>query len=408
MSSYLQSILNKRYANTKSGSLRNIGAHYDISNRMYEAFLSRDMMYSCAVFPTLDADISGPLLESVRNLKDAEGQVITNGHSQHQSGIISERGIAPAPVRYDIGHTNESNAPDGQLTPPDSITGATPRSPLLLATDELEDGQLRKVRLHLDRACLQSNHHLLEIGTGWGTLAIEAVRSSGCKVDSLTLSVEQKALAEQRIQQAGLSDKIKVHLMDYRDMPIEWNERFDRIISIEMLEAVGIEYLQTYFENVNRVLKTNTGVCVVQVITMPEERFDSYINQVDFIRKWIFPGGVLPSVTALIDAATKGAKGSLILDTVHSIGPHYARTLREWRQRFEQHFDEKIRPALLDDHAEIRHLSPSEKQKQVEIFKRKWLYYFIYCEIGFTERVIGDHILSFTRSGNKSLPVCCM
>lgn len=374
---------------------------------MYEAFLSRDMMYSCAVFPTLDADVSGPLLESVRNLKAAEEQANTNGHSHINGNNSTESGIA-APVRYDIGSTNETNAPNGQLTPPDSITGATPRSPLLLATDELEDGQLRKVRLHLDRACLRSNHHLLEIGTGWGTLAIEAVRSSGCKVDSLTLSVEQKALAEQRISQAGLSDKIKVHLMDYRDMPIEWNERFDRIISIEMLEAVGIEYLPTYFENVNRVLKRDTGVCVVQVITMPEERFDSYINEVDFIRKWIFPGGVLPSVTSLIDAATKGAKGSLILDTVHSIGPHYARTLREWRQRFEQHFDEKIRPALLDDHAEIRHLSPSEKQKQVQIFRRKWLYYFIYCEIGFTERVIGDHILSFTRSGNKSLPVCCM
>lgn len=382
---------------------------------MYEAFLSKDMMYSCAVFPTLDADVSGPLLESVRNLKAAEEEATTNGHSRinghsrPQSGIVSERGIA-APVRYDLGqpNTNEANAPDGQLTPPDSITGGAPRSPLLLARDELEDGQLRKVRLHLDRACLQSNHHLLEIGTGWGTLAIEAVRSSGCKVDSLTLSVEQKALAEKRIAEAGLSDKIKVHLMDYRDMPIEWNERFDRIISIEMLEAVGIEYLPTYFENVNRVLKRDTGVCVVQVITMPEERFDSYINEVDFIRKWIFPGGVLPSVTALIDAATKGAKGSLILDTVHSIGPHYARTLREWRHRFEQHFDERIRPALLDDHAEIRHLSSSEKQKQVQIFRRKWLYYFIYCEIGFTERVIGDHILSFTRSGNKSLPVCCM
>lgn len=384
---------------------------------MYEAFLSQDMMYSCAVFPTLDADITGTLLESVQTLKAAEEQAISNGqthlngHSHTRNGgLPSERGIA-APVRYDLGSQQSSqhdtNAPDGQLTPPDSITGA-PRSPLLLARDELEDGQLRKVRLHLDRACLQSNHHLLEIGTGWGTLAIEAVRSSGCSVDSLTLSVEQKALAEERIAQAGLSDKIKVHLMDYRDMPLEWNERFDRIISIEMLEAVGIEYLPTYFQHVDRVLKRETGVCVVQVITMPEERFDAYINEVDFIRKWIFPGGVLPSVTSLIDAARKGAKGTLILDTVHSIGPHYARTLREWRQRFEHHFDDRIRPALLDDHAEIRHLSSSEKQKQVQIFRRKWLYYFVYCEIGFTERVIGDHILSFTRSGNKSLPVCCM
>jgi cyclopropane-fatty-acyl-phospholipid synthase len=401
LSSYAQSLLNRRYANTKRGSLRNIGAHYDISNRMYEAFLSRDMTYSCAVFPTLDADLL-PTPATSTLLKDLKAP-----KALRPSPASPPPGIAPG-VRYSSSPVDDqvaASSADGQLTPPDSVSGRV-RSPVLLAADELEDGQLRKIRLHLDRAALQSHHRMLEIGTGWGALAMEAVRSSGCSVDSLTLSVEQKALAEKRIAAAGMSDKITVHLMDYRDMPEEWNGRFDRIVSVEMLEAVGIEFLSTYFHHVDRTLKRDGGVCVVQVITMPEERFDAYINQVDFIRKWIFPGGVLPSVTALVDAATKGAHGRLVLDTVHSIGPHYARTLREWRTRFERHFDQRIAPALLDDHAEIRHLPAAEKQRQIQVFKRKWIYYFVYCEVGFTERVIGDHILSFTRSGNRSLPVC--
>lgn len=388
-SSYLQSVLNRRYANTKRGSLRNIGAHYDISNRMYEAFLSHDMSYSCAVFPTLDADIAAPLLQSVQSFRTGDAAMenisaiehsINSRASTHGTLTASKCGVAPR-VRYEASAVptasataegGTSSAPDGQLTPPESIAGGA-HSPVLLGRDELEDGQMRKIRLHLDRAALQPHHRLLEIGTGWGALAIEAVRSSGCMMDSLTLSVEQKALAEQRIREAGLQDKITVHLMDYRDMPVQWTDRFDRIISVEMLEAVGIEFLSTYFQHVNRVLKRDGGVCVVQVITMPEERFDDYKGTVDFIRKWIFPGGVLPSVTCLLEAVAKGSKGSLVLDTVHSIGPHYARTLREWRHRFERHFDKRIAPALLDDHVEIRSLPLQEKKRQVEVFRRKWL-----------------------------------
>lgn len=400
MSSYVSNMLNKRYANTKTGSLRNIGAHYDISNTMYEAFLSKDMTYSCAVFPTLDADITGPLLEAV-NEEAAKGTT-TNGHSH---GAGSQRGVA-APLRYEASSlsTTPTATTNGHLSPE---THPGRQTPLLLANDELEDGQLRKLRIHIDRASLKSHHRVLEIGTGWGSFSIEAVRSSGCTIDSLTLSVEQKTLAEQRIAAAGLSDKIKVHLMDYRDMPAKWTDYFDRVVSIEMLEAVGIEFLQGYFSCINNVLKKDGGICVIQCITMPEERFETYINSVDFIKKWIFPGGVLPSVTAIIDNVERGSKGTLILDAVHSIGPHYSRTLREWRRRFEVHFDNVIAPALLKDHEEIRKMTTADQEREIQIFKKKWLYYFIYCEVGFTERVIGNHILSFTRSGNKSLPVCC-
>lgn len=403
LSSFIQSLLNRRYANTKAGSLRNIGAHYDISNRMYEAFLSRDMTYSCAVFPTLDADHTGPLLASVQSqLKSEQADAAkasgahhaasgANGHGHgraHDTG--RERGATHA-LRYEALAASESAArdrdtstpprgpqlngngtagvPDGILTPDSSRV----RTPLALSDDALEDGQLRKLQIHIERAALSPHHHVLEVGTGWGSLSMEAVRSSGCTVDSLTLSVEQKALAEQRIAQAGLSGRIKVHLMDYRDMPADWTDRFDRVISIEMLEAVGIEFLPVFFANMHRVLKRRGGVCVVQCITMPEERFAAYVQSVDFIKKWIFPGGVLPSVTSLLDAAKAGSDGALILDTVHSIGPHYARTLREWRYRFERHFDERIAPALLDDHKEIRSLPRDEQQRQIQIFRRKWL-----------------------------------
>ncbi|KDN42072.1 S-adenosyl-L-methionine-dependent methyltransferase [Tilletiaria anomala UBC 951] len=388
--SWVQGQLNKRYANTRSGSLKNIGAHYDISNAMYAAFLSADMTYSSAVFPTLDADITGPLYRSVMEDSNASVETFINGHSQRSAETGAVRRLHHRGPRIDH---------------PDSAS--SPAEDELLAADELEDGQLRKLRLHIERANIRRGDHVLEIGTGWGSFSLEAVRLTGCMVDTLTLSIEQKALAEQRIAAAGLSSKIKVHLMDYRDMPASWTGRFDRIVSIEMLEAVGIEFLSTYFACLDRVLKPNNGVVSIQCITIPEVRYKKYIQQTDFIRKWIFPGGVLPSVTAIIDAVEKGTDGRLVLDTAHAIGPHYSRTLREWRIRFEKNFEDFIKPALLMDHDDIRGLAPEEQAKEVEIFRRKWIYYFVYCEVGFTQRTIGNHILSFTREGNVTLPVGC-
>ncbi|MCO5546932.1 hypothetical protein L7F22_000371 [Adiantum nelumboides] len=368
VTSTIQALLNRRYANTKRGSLRNIGAHYDISNTMYEAFLSADMTYSCAIFPTLDADVQeGPLLAAAASAaakaeeSGAGGRGVAPGMAYRTAGFRS--------AQHDAGSNGPINV-NGLLTP-ESSRGT--HSPTMPVQDELEEAQTRKLRTHIERANLQSGHRVLEIGTGWGSLAIEAVRSSGCRVDSLTLSVEQKALAETRIAAAGLSDRIKVHLMDYRDMPASWTDRFDRVISIEMLEAVGIEFLSTYFGSIDRVLNKDGGVLVFQCITMPEERFQTYIDTVDFIKRWIFPGGVLPSVTSLIQAVERGAKRGLVLDTVHSIGPHYARTLREWRRRFEASFDTIIKPALLRDHAEIRRLKADEQDRECEVFRRKWI-----------------------------------
>lgn len=390
-----QGLLNRRYANTKVGSLRNIGAHYDISNAMYRAFLSKDMTYSCAVFDTLDSDISGPLLAHISQQQMLSHGTATNGHNTpaatgaFQPLQFSSPDLPTPPSEADAGSVHGSN--QGQQRP----------------VDELEQAQYKKLELIIKRANIRSGHRVLEIGTGWGSFAMQAVRTTGCTVDSVTLSVEQKALAEQRIAEAGLTGSITVHLLDYRDFPNSWIDRFDRVCSIEMLEAVGIEFIPTYFSCVDRVLKRDGGMAVFQCITMPEVRFDSYIKGVDFIRKWIFPGGVLPSVTSLVTGATTGSQGRLILDTVVSIGPHYARTLREWKDRFEANFDKVIRPALLRDHEDIRSLPQEEKDIEVEVFRKKWIYYFVYCEVGFTHRVIGDHILAFTREGNVTQPVCC-
>lgn len=404
-----QGILNKRYANTKVGSLRNIGAHYDISNTMYKAFLSKDMTYSCAVFDTLDADVNGPLLQQLNQQTRAALGTATNGHLNPSTanGVYEPlRFTADPNMNLESSNTNSTNAPSsGDLpTPPSEVEGES--RTVGNDYDELEEAQKTKLRLIIKRANIRRGDRVLEIGTGWGSFAMEAVRMTGCTVDSVTLSVEQKALAEQRIAAAGMEGKIKVHLMDYRDFPASWNDTFDRVCSIEMLEAVGIEFLPTYFGCVDRVLKRQGGTAVFQCITMPENRAEAYYKGVDFIKKWIFPGGVLPSVTSLVNGATDGSNGNLILDTLVSIGPHYARTLREWKNRFEANFDKVIRPALLRDHDEISRLPEAEKQKEVDVFRRKWIYYFVYCEVGFTHRVINDHILAFTRENNTTLPVC--
>lgn len=351
---------------------------------MYERFLSRDMTYSCGIFQTLDSDIAPPIpLQAASSLSSAS--------RQHLSSRIEKQPPAHSKTSPPPHSTRDSGigSPDSGLSRSD-------------VGDELEDAQLRKLRLHISRCRISPGDRVLEIGTGWGSLAIEAChRVPNITVDSLTLSKEQKALAEARIKEAGLDKQIRVHLLDYRDMPAEWTHSFDRVVSIEMLEAVGIEFLSTYFTAIDRVLKLDVGTAVFQCITMPECRFESYIRGVDFIKKYIFPGGVLPSVSSLVNAMSQGSQGTMVLQAVDSIGPHYARTLREWHRAFDDAFEGKdgIREALLRDHAAIRNLTPEQREKEVEVFRRKWVYYFVYCERGFALNQIGDHVLTFARVG---------
>jgi len=204
---------------------------------------------------------------------------------------------------------------------------------------------------------------VLEIGTGWGSFAIEAVRKTGCKVTSLTLSIEQKALAEKRIAAVGFSDNIQVMLMDYRALLMP-KVPYDKVVSIEMLEAVGQEYLHTFFACVDKLLKKGGGVAMFQCITMPESRHESYVKGEDFIRKYILPGGYLPSISKLVETIKSGLEGTLIMERMEHIGGHYAKTLRLWRQNFLQKFDARIRPALMSEDEDTG-------EKEVEVFRRK-------------------------------------
>lgn len=278
--------------------------------------------------------------------------------------------------------------------------------------ETLEEAQLTKLQYFVHQAQIGRYDHVLEIGTGWGSFAIEAVKTTGCRVTSLTLSKEQKVLAEDKIARAGMSGRIEVLLCDYRTLPPPEEGWYDKIVSIEMLEAVGAEFLDTYFECVNRFLKPEGGIAVFQCITIPEPRYTAYAAGQDFIRKYIFPGGHLPTVSQLVRSIDVGSNGHLIVDDVRNIGGHYAKTLRLWRENFERNFASKIRPALIDQHKNMA-------DQDIELFRNKWevsppsshdltfhsqeQYYFTYCEAGFRTKSLGDVIITVAREGTTQM-----
>ncbi|KAL5635822.1 hypothetical protein ACGC1H_004573 [Rhizoctonia solani] len=365
-----QRLTNTRFLNTLSNSRSNISAHYDISNQMFEAFLSRDMTYSCAIFPKLDADMAHVRKEE-RLLKNG---VVIRGLGNGDIPSIAAEDAAPA---------KEPSPCDEE--------------------DELYQAQMIKLEHLVKKLKIPETSdetiRILEIGSGWGALAILLTqRYPFVEVDSLTLSSEQKSLAEERIRAAGVEARVKIWLMDYRCVPESWTGAFDRFVSIEMIEAVGREFLTEYWGIVERCMKPKNSVGVVQVITIPETRYDRYIQEIDFIRKWVFPGGHLPTVTALVDTLAQGGKSKLIIDSISNIGPHYSRTLREWRKRFLARFDSDIIPSLKREYPEVFDES-ARGRNEIEVFKRKWVYYYCYCEVGFTTRTLGDHIITFAREG---------
>jgi cyclopropane-fatty-acyl-phospholipid synthase len=235
---------------------------------------------------------------------------------------------------------------------------------------------------HICRALdLGPDDHLLEIGTGWGGLALLAAGRYGCRVTSVTLSREQHDLAIQRIREAGLSERVDVRLCDYRDL----DGQYDKLVSIEMVEAVGAANLGAYFRQCGRLLKPD-GVMFLQAITIADQRYEQALREVDFIQKHIFPGGFLPSVQALSTAMTRSS--DLRMVRLDDIGPHYARTLAAWRENFL---------GRLDD---VRALGFDER------FIRMWLFYLGYCEGGFHERDIGTVQMLLSKPGWRgALPV---
>jgi cyclopropane-fatty-acyl-phospholipid synthase len=231
--------------------------------------------------------------------------------------------------------------------------------------DTLEVASTRK----LDRICrklgLGPQHHVLEIGTGWGGFALHAAKHYGCRVTTTTISREQHDLARERIEAAGLGERVTLLLEDYRDL----EGSYDRVVSIEMIEAIGHQYLDIYFRTVDRLLKAD-GMALIQAITIEDHRYHKALKAIDFIKRYIFPGSFIPSINAMSGAIARNSE--LKLFNLEDIGPSYALTLRAWRQRF------------LDRISEVRALGYPER------FIRMWVFYLTYCEGGFIERSIGD------------------
>ncbi len=231
-------------------------------------------------------------------------------------------------------------------------------------------------RAKFDAACsklaLKKDQRLLEIGTGWGGLAIHAARHYGCKVTTTTISRQQYTYAKERIAREGLQDRITLLLEDYRDLQGE----YDALVSIEMVEAVGHQYLDGYFRKCSDLLRPD-GAMLLQSITIADQYYERALRSVDFIKKYIFPGGFMPSVQSLVDSVARTTDMKLF--HLEDIGPHYARTLKAWREAFMAKL------------AEVRALGYPDS------FLRMWEYYFCYCEGGFEERRLSDVQMLLTK-----------
>ncbi|KQC00374.1 cyclopropane-fatty-acyl-phospholipid synthase [Pedobacter sp. Hv1] len=244
----------------------------------------------------------------------------------------------------------------------------TPDLSLAAAQDE-------KYRRLCEQLHLKASDHVLEIGSGWGANAIFMAKNYGCKVTSVTISKEQQKLAQQRVAAAGLADKVEIVIKDYRAI----EGTFDKIVSVEMLEAVGHDYLETYFAKCSEVLKPN-GILAFQVITSPDSRYNSLRNGVDWIQKHIFPGSLLPSVAQLNKAINN--TGELTMVDLKDLGLDYARTLKLWFVEFNHKLNE------------VKTLGFDER------FIRKWNYYLNYCEAAFAMRNINVMQMVYTRPNN--------
>ncbi|MEO8011069.1 MAG: cyclopropane-fatty-acyl-phospholipid synthase family protein, partial [Dokdonella sp.] len=283
--------------NTRSGSRRNIAAHYDLGNDLFTLFLDDNLMYSSALF--VDED------------------------------------------------------------------------------ESLDVASTRK----LDRICvklgLQPQHRVVEIGTGWGGFALHAAKHHGCHVTTTTISQEQHDLARSRIDAAGLSDRVTLLLADYRDL----QGRYDRLVSIEMIEAIGHQYLDTYFGKVGTLLKDD-GMALIQAITIEDHRYRQALKAVDFIKRHIFPGSFIPSVSAMMSSHARVS--DLKVFNLEDFGPSYALTLKAWRERFMARL------------AEVRALGYPAR------FVRMWEFYMAYCEGGFRERSIGVVQMLLAKPGSRA------
>jgi len=284
LSHFFSAIKHRFRINNKKNARLNISAHYDLGNDFFSLFLDKSMMYSSAIYPSLD----------------------------------------------------------------------TP----------LEEAASYKLEHICQRLKLSPSDHLLEIGTGWGGMAIHAAKHHGCRVTTTTISKEQHAHALSAVKAEGLEDKITVLLDDYRDL----EGKFDKLVSIEMIEAVGSQYYTEYFSTCSRLLKKE-GLMLIQAITMPDQRYQQTSDSADFIQLYIFPGGHLPCPSIMAQHVAKDTDMQIV--GIEDITLDYARTLEDWRQRF------------------FEKLSDVKSLGYDDLFIRMWDFYLAYCEGGFRERTIG-------------------
>jgi cyclopropane-fatty-acyl-phospholipid synthase len=240
----------------------------------------------------------------------------------------------------------------------------------------LEAASNKKLQVICDKLDLKPSDHVVEIGTGWGGFAIYAASKYGCKVTTTTISRQQFDEAFLRVKAENLTDKITLLLNDYRDL----QGQFDKLVSIEMIEAVGHQFYDVYFAKCASLLKPD-GMALIQAITITDQRFEAAKNSVDFIQRYIFPGSNIPSITTMLTSITRSS--DLKLYDCEDIGPHYATTLRKWRESFFANIDQ------------VRRLGYSEQ------FIRMWEFYLCYCEGGFAERALGDVHLLLVKPENR-------
>jgi cyclopropane-fatty-acyl-phospholipid synthase len=244
----------------------------------------------------------------------------------------------------------------------------------------LEAAQLARLEHICRKLDLSPRDHLLEIGTGWGGMAIYAAQHYGCRVTTTTISQEQYKLASERVRAAGLEERVSVLLKDYRDLA----GSYDKLVSIEMIEAVGHDFYDAYFGKCAALLKPH-GLMLLQAITIADQRYDAARRSVDFIQRYIFPGSCIPSITAMNASITRAS--DLKLAHLEDIGPHYATTLRLWRENF------------------FRHIEAVRALGYPESFIRMWEFYLCYCEGGFEERALGDVHMLLAKPGNRRAPI---